>query len=401
MHLRDLLEAPLADFGTFGDTDTEGSLRATDLRMVNNPKWQLRVQNAFKNTPYKFNIYLYNGPQGRVNIIPQSKWATEKIDVRDLKNLRRYAGVQSLDFVAATIGKMPPDAHDSITVLLVENEGDARMPLTPWILAHRVAHAIFDAGQEDYRTIPEVAHRVSNVFRAMSDFINSDKLSLLLRDHDMATGLDRVNAIARSLTTFRSGRMGKLANIGELVVESFTQYLVQGRVTYQHPELSGGRTPVEGEEKRLLHIARREMSSYSRRMDQFVEFIMMNERDAAGNLLYRSFFAGKQPQTEWLIYNADGGLVTSERDPEDAEYYRNRGYRVVERKPSRALMKKFQPFFARKTELETMYKRWVQNKMLAPTPTDDLDDLIDDTVRRLHFQFNEMLKACVGHALVL
>ena len=72
MHLRDLLEAPLADFGTFGDTDTEGSLRATDLRMVKTPKWQLRVQNAFKNTPYKFNIYLYNGPQGRVNIIPQS-----------------------------------------------------------------------------------------------------------------------------------------------------------------------------------------------------------------------------------------------------------------------------------------------------------------------------------------
>jgi len=61
---KDLLEAPLADFGAIGDQDVPGSLRADDLRAIRNPKWREKVYRAFQNTPFDFNVYVFNAPEG-------------------------------------------------------------------------------------------------------------------------------------------------------------------------------------------------------------------------------------------------------------------------------------------------------------------------------------------------
>ena len=73
-----------------------------------------------------------------------------KLEVRNLDNLKKYVGVNPISLVARLIGKEPPEASKSITIVMVENESTNRISMTPWILAHRVGHAVIYAGQ----TIP-------------------------------------------------------------------------------------------------------------------------------------------------------------------------------------------------------------------------------------------------------
>jgi len=64
------------------------------------------------------------------------------VEVADPAKLTQHVGVRPLAAVRRRLGRTPPDAERSVTVLRAENEGTDRLPLTPWISGHRAGYAI-------------------------------------------------------------------------------------------------------------------------------------------------------------------------------------------------------------------------------------------------------------------
>jgi hypothetical protein len=229
MRIKDIInEAPLKDFEFFGGDD-EGSFRRDDIKAATSKKWLRKLKTSFVRTPYNFNVYVYNGTEGKVTL------GDITIEPRDLENVHKYAGVIDINVVADVIGKMPPDSDVSITALLIENEGNERLPLTPWILAHRVSHAILYASNAS--KIGVYAKELEMMF---SEFLYAMEKALPDHGHEIPIGglTARTNGVAKALATFHSGRTGKLASAGEFVVEMMTQFIVRGEIVFNR--LNGG-----------------------------------------------------------------------------------------------------------------------------------------------------------------
>jgi hypothetical protein len=228
-------EAPLADFGTFGDLDKEGSMRSDDLRAIKSEKWLTKVKSQFANFPHPLNVYLYNGEGGEVWI------GNNKVNARELEHLNKYSGLQTLDTVRGLIGKTPPDAENSITAILIENEGDGRIPLTPWILAHRIGHAIVDAGMGATKD-HDIQMNYLNADEIFREILRSTKSRLSAVDEFENHFLDisdrsseDAKRVAVLIGTMRSARTGNYTNGGEFFIELMAQVMTQGRVIFRMP----------------------------------------------------------------------------------------------------------------------------------------------------------------------
>jgi len=410
MWWKDLREAPLADFGAFGDTDTPGSLRADDLRAIHNPKWREKVYRTFRNTPYDFNVYVYNAPEGIAPVGRGYGFVGDPIKVNDLKNIGKYVGIQPLSVIRQLIGKDPPNAEDSITVVLVENEGADRVALTPWILAHRVVHAMLYSAQSDpVRGMQpgqnlQISVHVQNIFKLFSTMFNDIEKSFDQSAHhkhkfmNLEGTSERINEFAKLIATFRSGRMGKLSNPGEFIVESITQYLVIGKVTFQRPILDDEhRTPPLDPtiDTELLAMAREKFTD----KDRFVTTALQQK--------YRIKNPPRKPdlnRESYTAFNQQGQAVAA-FGPDRVEKYRDQGYRIQRSPPpTPQAIARYNRFAKRVSELENLYDTWQADGMLQPprqTNTDRLDQRLDRYEQQFNDEIAALLKSCVGKALVL
>jgi hypothetical protein len=220
MRYKEISETPLADFKVIDDNDSigtefkknspmyadkgEGSFRQTDLKAMSNPKWIEKVHNFFKNCPYDFNIYLFNG--------------SEKY--RDLRHIK---GIVDGNFVEKTFGTIPPNSENSINIILTNNEGDERVPLSPWILCHRIVHAFFDGLY--------VLPAITDFNRTFTDFTN-----VIAPPAIRFTGVDNtafVDAIAK-LSNFNSAKNKKIIRPGEYAVEIIVEYILTGKIKFNN-----------------------------------------------------------------------------------------------------------------------------------------------------------------------
>jgi hypothetical protein len=407
---KDLLEAPLADFGSFGDPEIAGSLRTDDLRALRNPKWHEKVYRLFHKTPYDFNVYVYNAPDA---MAPIERREGKPVKINDIANLGDYVGIQPLQVIARLIGRVPPNAENSITVVLVQNEGEERVSLTPWILAHRIVHAMFYAAQTNpVRGMRpgqdlKISSAVQDIFTTFNSMFNRVE-KILDRSmyhhgnwmHNSMSVLERINEFSKLIAKFRSGQMGKLANPGEFIIEAVTQYLVQGKVSFQRPTLDdAGRTsPLDPAiDADLLAIARGREGQYLSRED-FVRTVLSTRHRI------------KNPprkldpnRVSYTAFDQDGRAFAS-FGTDRVERYRSQGYRV-ERvpPPSQQAIARYETYIRRVQELESLYDKWESDGLLrhSQTNTDMLDEMLD----RFELQFNQhiaaMLDACVGKAVIL
>jgi hypothetical protein len=411
---RELFEAPLADFDVFGDQSTEGSFRADDLRAIRNPKWREKVFRAFDKTPFNFNIYVYNGPEGMAPVGRQYHDDDDKVQVNDLANIYKYAGLQSSAVIQKLIGKMPPDVANSITVVLVENEGSERVAFTPWILAHRVVHAIFYARQEDDTRGPgrgqnqQISQTGGDIFRTITNLLGTMEKRFEHSEHhgekfrNLVKPLDRINRIATLIAKFKSGRNGKLASPGEFVIELVTQFLVTGHVTFNHPDMDNlGRTPPldPNVDVTLLELARGYNTGYSNDVTDFVE--------AALRQKYRIKNPPRKPDFERESYTAfdESGQAIAAFGADRVEKYQKQGYRVTRNPPPTAqAVARYKTYIKRQQELTELFNQWKEAGLLRfanPTSTDTTDIILGNFEKKLNEQIVALLTVCVGKMLVL
>lgn len=210
--LQIIIEAPLADFGVVDgfkikslypeyNVRGDGSFRPTDMKAVKNIKWVEKVHDFFKKCPYTFNIYILDGPEKYRDL-------THKRGITDATTLKQVFGIE------------PPNAENSINILLTNNEGANRIALTPWILCHRIVHSFFENDKDDrfalvYTTKDYIAYFTS-FLRTISPNMEQDKL------------FDTFS----KLSNFKSAKNKKLTQVGEYLIELIVEYILTGEIKF-------------------------------------------------------------------------------------------------------------------------------------------------------------------------
>lgn len=196
-------EAPLADFDVRGDRDNEGSFAAPDVKAFNNERWLKKVENHFSRTPYDFHIYLFNAPKGEFKIT-RSDGSVGTFTGTFLNG--RLTTQDQFETLEELVGRVPVN-RDGISIVMTDNEGSDKITLTPWILAHRVAHALLI---DTHGFSP-----ASRFYLVTNDLVNK------ISDDDIPYG---------DVLKFKSAA-NQETRVGELCVDLLTQYIVQGSIT--------------------------------------------------------------------------------------------------------------------------------------------------------------------------
>lgn len=232
MKMSDLYEAPIQDLEVIGSNEA-GTFDANDTKAIFNPKWIKNVKQLYKNTPYNINVYIYNSPDG----VPT--------------NVHYKSPQFSDDFVKNITGGSMTDPDNSINVMLLQNEGDDKIPLTPWMIAHRMMHAMVAAEYSwgyDSRLLTKKYYTL--VVRLMNIYLYGRDITTA------AFSKEEVQQGVHNIFTFGSARKHKVTRLGEGILDSLVQYLVKGKVVIKSFDQQDLSKTVDDIEKQMNETAK-------------------------------------------------------------------------------------------------------------------------------------------------
>jgi hypothetical protein len=197
-----------------------------DKKAMRDPGVIRRVKKGFEKTPFKFNLYFYQSTDPNYDKLMQQ-------GVRDLNWIERNMGETAAQEIAKSTHP------DTITVVMTNNLADDNQISigSPWIVAHRIGHTLI-SGQERLGSSYQAEHVfnqfVKDASRAYGQnwpnpdthygyVITKENVDIYLKEFGNAIG------------TMRSAREGKIERGYEWIIETFTQYLITGKVTIRQP----------------------------------------------------------------------------------------------------------------------------------------------------------------------
>jgi hypothetical protein len=132
---------------------------------------------------------------------------------------------------------------NEITVVFLSNYGTNLVPLTPWIIAHRMSHAIFG---NDYNTTERKVYneKVDEYVLINKNNINNNLSSCIgfwyktqPEGYEWRVNhVDLIEELYKEFFTFKSARTENLTSHGEIYHELFAQYIKNGSISFHFPE---------------------------------------------------------------------------------------------------------------------------------------------------------------------
>ena len=209
-------EMALAKYQPMGDFDKPGPFRGADKKLVPHPKSELKTQQFFEQTPYDFRLFFSNIP-GTGKYSEHGPMSPEQI-----REVFKDRADEILD-----------GSEDAITVVFVGNKGDAKVILTPWMMAHRLGHAI----AREYAVGSRGSRDAAAWYAAEKHFF--ENINSILKDYygkyAGTKGINyelssEYNSLFNAIGTQRSSRQNLISRPYEFFYELFAQYLGTGTV---------------------------------------------------------------------------------------------------------------------------------------------------------------------------
>lgn len=203
MKIIDLFETPIQDFEIFDHGKTGGYDNLTDRDMGPITNDMPKIVKAFEKTPFVFNLYVIRNS----GVAPNSSFPEDfPPKFRNIIN----------------------DQENSISFVIVSNFTNKSnyVPLTAWIIAHRIGHGA------QFHNTATVFHKMEQMFL--------QKLKVVHDQMDVGTGqfpaIPSVGSAPMELInkrlTMKSARKNRLTNALDMFPELFAQYLLKGEVTF-------------------------------------------------------------------------------------------------------------------------------------------------------------------------
>ena len=218
MKVREIIsEAPLADYQPMGDFNKPGPFRGADKKLVPHPVNQLKTAKFFEQTPYDFRLFFSN-ISGTGKYSEYGKMAPNVIQ----------------EVFGENADAILKGHEDAITVVFVGNKGDSKVMLTPWMMAHRIGHAIqanIRRGTSNGGTWRAAEdHFFGTVNDIIADYYGKKVSNQFSNKVNNALSKE-YNALFNAIGTQRSSRNGEITRPYEFLYEFFAQYLGTGSVT--------------------------------------------------------------------------------------------------------------------------------------------------------------------------
>ena len=233
---QNLLEAPIGDYETIGDWDKGASFRSKrDRAIIRHPKAIEITKKKFNNNSHIFNFYFVNTKEAKDHM---------ELGRRNIEWVRQNLGDEVADAVKGNVGK-----EDHVNVIFTNNRGDQGKPMTAWIMAHRLAHALSRMNQNgkgnQFPSYKEASNTIAWHLSAImeeygvKDFPNSDgkiwNYSYTKSNHER-NSTRRNQLIMKNffskVCTFRSARENMIRDWFEVLNELFAQYITTGKVKF-------------------------------------------------------------------------------------------------------------------------------------------------------------------------
>ena len=210
-------EAPITDYQTIGNFEKPGPFSQVDRKLVTHPTAQQKAIKFFENTPYDFRLFFSNKP--------------------GMTKHREFGEVtpqQVQEFFPKEADTILANHGDAITVIYNGNYGDAKVMLTPWVMAHRIGHAL--NRDMNRGTVWEAAekHFFLAVNRQLESVYNRTSQSRFgVTPAGMKFDLEKeYSALFNAIGTQRSSREGQIKRPYEFMYEMFAQYLGTGQIKF-------------------------------------------------------------------------------------------------------------------------------------------------------------------------
>jgi hypothetical protein len=223
-----LLEMPISTFEKKGDWSENAPLHMYDkssTKMLNNPNYAEKVKTKWSKIDQDIDMYFVRSKQAK---------------------RYREIGEISPEFVKEGLGLDIPINDNNITIIFTNNVGDEKVPLTPWIIAHRFAHAlarIHKSSHGNYSDAPSRNHQWNAADEAVDYIIDwTLKNGYGVRktsgydqnrrwiDVDLGSLEQKRLAMANVLGTFKSARDNNLRQPFELTNELIAQFIIEGQI---------------------------------------------------------------------------------------------------------------------------------------------------------------------------
>lgn len=219
MRWNEIFEAPI-DLHALDYPNVEGkpnSFRRDDQYLHSSPKHVEKIKQLWKSSVADVICYIVN-----VGVEPETALDIAQYGHDPYGNNGRLGDLADLD-IKPTPGK--------ITVIYTNNEGARRVPMTGWIIAHRLMHAFAFASEAQYGIRMKGGYDDREPFK--------DKLEAIAVQYKAVMGdLKGIYAYelgwidyAHTIGSTRACRDGNLSNSQEFLPEHFAQYMLRGKVT--------------------------------------------------------------------------------------------------------------------------------------------------------------------------
>lgn len=192
---------PIVDIKTHGDLTAIGSFKPQDAKIIASSRAHAKMARVLSKIPVPIELHFVHLPKqfsdidghflsGNVGFLqPQQIWHTYHVSI--------------------------PEKPLIITVVLVENEGVEWLPLTPWMVAHRLAHAFVIRNQHNNADMQRMMRLFEIKTYRVSDAYSMDS-----------------SKTPNIFGTARSSRKYLLSRYMEWFFECFAQYCVTGAIRF-------------------------------------------------------------------------------------------------------------------------------------------------------------------------
>jgi predicted DCC family thiol-disulfide oxidoreductase YuxK len=249
-----IVEAPVSHYEPIGDFSKPGSFKdPVDKKLVVHPVNIDKVYKFFQDVSHDFRIFPVNLPK-------MMKY--------------RESGEASPEKIKEIFGKDADrilNGHESaITILFLGNFGAERVMLTPWMVAHRLGHAIQASNRQVSKTTTAWGKAEQLFFKSINEILaefygkksSSGNYGVSHIKWDMS---DAYSALFNSIGTQRSSRTGQIKRPYEFLHELFAQYLKTGEITFNPlPTSLGYGRKAWGNPTKYLNIRREYSDKLSR-----------------------------------------------------------------------------------------------------------------------------------------
>lgn len=179
-----------------------------DVGILTNPRGVEKIKQAWSNTKQNYEIYFLKSYAGMKQVEigeVDSGWVKEKLQLDIQPN------------------------QSAITVIFTNNFGDQKVPMTAWIIAHRMGHAFGRGRKGQFEDL--FRKQVERDFRELAREVFGLETNVQYGMVD-SDGEKKLSALAMAVGTMNSARTRNLRNFNEFHYELLAQYLLTGKIKF-------------------------------------------------------------------------------------------------------------------------------------------------------------------------